>query len=108
MGIKQSVLVIFQKYLLYLHKYPHYIFQLDAFLAIPMEDLDGSANMQMFLRETLRCIFLDTCVDDAEKAVWIRIISAYLDTSNMARLLILLYGPVREGKSYSVIPNSSP
>ena len=54
---------------------------------------------ELFLRRHLRYLFLDKCVTDYDRAMWIGFISNQIGTAQLARILLLLYGPINaEGK----------
>ena len=90
-------------------KYIDNFFQLENFLQTPQAELNevdwvASDGRQMFLRQTLRGLFLDACVVDSERAAWMGVMCQQMNASQLAKFLILLYGPVRQGNSRIKIP----
>ncbi|XP_045035295.1 F-box only protein 47-like isoform X1 [Daphnia magna] len=56
----------------------------------PGTDLDN----ELFLRRNLRYLFLDRCVTDYDRAIWIGFISNQIGTAQLAKVLLLLYCPI--------------
>lgn len=60
-----------------------------------MSELPGTdCDNERFLRLNLRYLFLDHCNNDYDRATWIGFISNQIGTAQLAKVIILLYGPI--------------
>lgn len=62
-----------------------------------MNEVPGTdVENEVFLRQNLRDLFLDRCSCDYDRATWIGCISSEIGTAQLAKVLILLYGPTND------------